>query len=313
MARRASLSVAGLTLALDSPYRLDLQSLSECYRPFLGSPGVDPPEEVLIPVRIEVGDPPRPSDRVTVFDTGDSWVLSRDGQNYYLTLHPHRPSGPELWTAVISRDLRQVTVHCSAAATVRQADGVALAPPLSYPLDQLLWMYLLSFHQGALVHAAGVMRRGKGLLLPGKSGAGKSTLASQLAGREGFRVLSDDRIAVRKISGRFLAYGTPWPGDQGAALNESVPLSGMYFLRHAEADEIVPLPPREAAERLLPATSVPWFDPEPMARVVQVLNDLVAWVPAFELRFRPGPDVVALLEGHTDGPPRRRRRHSEGI
>ncbi|HRT97013.1 MAG TPA: hypothetical protein P5532_21545, partial [Planctomycetota bacterium] len=284
MAPRASLNVAGLTLALDSPRRLDLRSFPEYYRPFLGPPGVPPPGEVHISVRMEVGDPARPSGDVTVFDTGDSWALSRDSDSYYLRLHPNRPSGPVLWTAVISCDWRQATVHCGAAALDRHADVAALAPPLSYPLDQLLWMYLLSFHQGALVHAAGVSLRGQGLLFPGKSGAGKSTLAGQLAARDGFRVLSDDRIAVREVGGRFLAYGTPWPGDQGAALNESAPLCAIYFLRHAEADAIVPLSPRQAAERLLPATSVPWYDPEPMTRVVRVLDALVARVPAFELR-----------------------------
>jgi len=48
-------------------------------------------------------------------------------------------------------------------------------------------------------------------------------------------LLSDDRIAVRKAGDAFTAYGTPWPGDQGAARYQK---SIQNFSRHAI------LPPR---------------------------------------------------------------------
>ncbi len=295
MALRASLSIAGFTLSLTSRHLLDLRGLSDCYGPFRAPPSASP-AALDVPVRVELGAAPLPLSPRVVFDTGDSWLLSRDGGDYCLTLHPERLSREELWTAKITRDLTQVTVYCGEGMVSRTEKGTAIQTPLTYPLDQILLMLLLAQHEGAIVHAAGASMGGKGFIFPGRSRAGKSTLATHLAGREGFRLLSDDRMALRKIGGTFLGYGTPWPGDQGAALNESAPLCGIYFLRHADDDEVVPLSPREAAERFMPVTSIPWYDPEPMTMVLRFLDDLVAHVPAFDLRFRPGPGVTELLE-----------------
>ncbi|MBM4036922.1 MAG: hypothetical protein FJ290_00280 [Planctomycetes bacterium] len=295
MALRASLSIAGFTLSLTSRHPLELRGLDASYGPFSIPPGSSP-EALDVPVRVELGAAPPPVSPRVVFDTGDSWRLSRDGGSYVLALHPRRPSEPELWTARFPCDLTHVTIYCSDQMASKTGDGLAIATPVTYPLDQILLIFLLARHEGALVHAAGVNMGGKGLIFPGKSGAGKSTLAAHLAGREGLRLLSDDRVALRKVGGRFLAYGTPWPGDQGAALNESAPLRAIYFIRRAAANEIVPLGPRGAAERLLRVASVPWYDPEPMTMVLRFLDDLVAHVPAFDLHWRPGPDVAELLE-----------------
>lgn len=295
MSLRANLNIAGVNLAISCQHPIAFASPDPAYQPFLS----DAPAascDLTIAIALQIGGEPGGAARTTVFDTGESWVMSGDDAHYYLTPNPRRFSAREFWAARISRDIRHVTVYCGERLASSGERGAAVANPVSYPLDQILLMLLLAQHEGALVHAAGVNLRGRGLIFPGKSGAGKSTLATHLAGREGIRLLSDDRIALRKDGGRFLAYGTPWPGEQGAALNESAPLSGVYFLCHADADEIVPLRPQEAAERLMPVTSIPWYDPEPMTRILQVLDVLVARVPAFEFRFKPGPEAMALLE-----------------
>ncbi len=295
MAPRAILRIAGADLALFCKHPLDLRWVDPSYSSFL-SPGPASADCLHLSVHVEVGAAARPEGLRPVFDTGKPWAIWTDGESYWLTLNPHGCPGGELWTARISCDMEEATVYCGPKMVRGKGARAVVMTPLTYPLDQILLMYLLARHQGALVHAAGADIGGRGLVFLGRSGAGKSTLAARLAGRDGIRLLSDDRIALRKTGSRFLAYGTPWPGDQGAALNESTPLCGIYFLRHAEADEIVTLSPQEAAERLLPVTSIPWYDPGPMTRVIRFLDDLLAHVPAFDLRFRPGPGVVELLE-----------------
>jgi len=109
------------------------------------------------------------------------------------------------------------------------------------------------------------------------------------------RVLSDDRVVIRRIGDGFRAYGTPWPGELGITLNESAPLSAVVFIAHDEANAVVPLAGREALERLLPVTSVPWYDAEVFPHILETLEELAAEVPAFELRYTPGPAVVPLI------------------
>ena len=71
--------------------------------------------------------------------------------------------------------------------------------PLEYPLDELLWIHRLSMGEGVEVHGCGVIAPdGRGLLLTGHSGAGKSTSSRLWSQHDGARVLSDDRIILRR-------------------------------------------------------------------------------------------------------------------
>jgi len=93
---------------------------------------------------------------------------------------------------------------CASAAGLEEEDLWSLSHPLfTLPLVELLkrrGLYGL--------HAGGVCRGGKALLLPGTSGAGKSTLALALA-RAGFGFLGDDTLFLARRPGegpRVLAF-----------------------------------------------------------------------------------------------------------
>lgn len=295
MPHQLHLSIADVNYRICCHDAAILDEPSSSYRPFLGSAS-EQPEAVNIEIRLELGNLPDTRNLTTIFDTGQSWSMLSDADSYYLALNPPPLGGRALWVAQIARDLTRATVYCGEKMISTTDSGVAVANPVRYPLDQILLMYILARHEGALVHAAGVNVNGRGLIFPGKSGAGKSTLLEHLARREGQELLSDDRIALRKTRATFTAYGTPWAGEQGAAVNKKASLSGIYFLRHADTDKIVQLKPDEALERLLPVTSIPWYDGETMSKILLFCDDLLAHVPTFELHFKPGAHVAKLLE-----------------
>src|SRR5205085_11837046 len=72
----------------------------------------------------------------------------------------------------------------------------------SHPVFTVCWIELLKRLHLFSVHAAGVCRGGKGLLIAGTSGAGKTTLALALI-KEGLEFLGDDML--------FLADGSNGP------------------------------------------------------------------------------------------------------
>jgi len=295
MVHKADLSIAGVNYGLSSQHVIDFDGLAASYEPFRGIPSVWP-EALDLAIRVEVGSAPERGSLSVLFDAGGAWVMLGDRDGYQITLNARALPGDALWTAQAVRDVSRATVFCSGQMVRKTAHGIAIANPVAYPLDQILLMHLLARHEGALVHAAGASIGGRALIFPGKSGAGKSTLAGLLAGRPGLELLSDDRIAVRTVDGTFAAYGTPWPGDQGAALNEKATLCGICFLRHADADRIEPLTPSQALERLLPVTSVPWYDREAMSGVLSFCDALLAQIPAYDLHFKPGARVAELVE-----------------
>jgi hypothetical protein len=170
------------------------------------------------------------------------------------------------------------------------------ANPLAYPADQVLLMYLLARRCGAIFHAAGFGWRGCGFVFLGRSGAGKTTLSRLLLGRPGWEPLSDDRVIVRRIGEGHLLFGTPWPGEAGLAENGWFPLNGLCFLRQGSVNRLAALQPRAALERILPLSSIPWFDREALGPVLDFLGSLAAAVPAWDLEFRDDASVAELLE-----------------
>jgi hypothetical protein len=194
--------------------------------------------------------------------------------------------------------MAHVTVYCG-DKLIRAHDGIpAIVNPVCYPLDQILLMYMLARCEGALFHAAGVYMDGRCWIFPGKSGAGKTTLARCLMAHAGpdAEALSDDRMAARKTNGVFYAYGTPWPGDAGVAVNKGAPLGGIFFIRHGAANRIEEINPRQSFERLMPLTSVPWYDRKVMPSVLNFCEDLVSGVPCYDFYFNPSADAARCLE-----------------
>ncbi len=246
-------------------------------------------------VSLKIGTPSLDGELTEIFQGKGSWSMFRKEDEYYLVLNPSLAEGPEC-VACFQRDLAEVVVHCG-AITMVEADGRRMVrSPFVYPLDQLVMMYLLAERQGAILHAAGAEVDGRGYIFPGRSGAGKSTL-SRLLGEDGnVHLMSDDRIVVRKIEDTFEAFGTPWSGEAGIASNSNARLSGIFFISHASRDSIEQMGPGDALKRLLPVASIPWFDAETMMKVLSFCEDMLSSVPAYELSFRPGSEVVHVFE-----------------
>ena len=240
-----------------------------------------------IQVLLDLTGKPGARPRGKLFDSGN-WVLYADEAGYRL----------ELGETVASWDraVKSVTIYCGEEWRRERVGPAGVAHPLGYPLDQLLLMHHLASRQGVLLHAAGAEIRGQGLIFPGRSGSGKTTLSANLVHHQAIRLLSDDRMVVRKLGGTFWSFGTPWPGDAGVAVNRGAPLAAICFISHAPRNGITRLSPRAAAERLLPAASIPWYDPAILPDVLDSCEELVAAVPAYELAFAPTPDVAAFLD-----------------
>ena len=288
---RLHLKIAGLQISTSSEFPIKPNAIHEPYRPFLGE-ATDSPD-----IRIELTTEAFPGlgNLSPLFDSDESWSLYRKEDEYQLLFNPQASKRKPFWQATFDSKCSDVTVYCN--PSVFMENGAFIANPIQYPLDQLLLMYHLASRGGVLIHAAGIEIRGKGYIFPGISGAGKSTLIRQFLGAQrGFRLLSDDRIFLRRIGNDFKMFGTPWPGEAGIALNESAPLSGVFFLQHGEKNDAHRLEPMDVLAKLIPVLSVPWFDEDVMPRILHLCEGLIESVPAYQFQFKPARDVVQFLE-----------------
>jgi hypothetical protein len=265
------------------------------YQPFTLRYKSEEEHAVTVTVRAVPTLPETPDRMQPILDGDDWWRMFSGADEYELRFH-NRLDGTEHLLARVDRFTREVSVYHHNPAAGAAGEPPTIADPLCNPLDQILVMNHLAYRKGMIVHSAGVIMGSSAFLFAGISGAGKTTMTRLFtSAAPDAKLLSDDRIIVRKTDGSYLAYGTPWPGDAGAAVNDCESLKGVFFLTKANRPEIVPLSPAHAAKRLFPVISCPWYDRERFPHVLETCEDLIAEVPCFELRFCPEESAVRLL------------------
>jgi hypothetical protein len=168
--------------------------------------------------------------------------------------------------------------------------------PLEYPLDELVMMHRLALGEGIEVHALGLVDENEsGYLFLGHSGAGKSTTARLWKEQPGVRLLSDDRIILRKRGHKIVMYGTPWHGDAGVASAGSAPLSAVFLLEQAPADELIPLSQTKAAAELLARAFVPHYLKGGIHFSLDFIDCVTRSLPCSVFRFTPTPGAVEVI------------------
>ena len=141
----------------------------------------------------------------------------------------------------------------------------------------------LPLYDGFLLHAAFLTIDGGGVAILAPSGTGKSTLAGALAARlsDRCRIINGDKPLVRRIDGRFYAYGTPFCGKEGWYRKESAPIEKLIFLRRSDIDTVTPMKSAEAFPRLYEAVHLP-KDSATLARVPALLSALLSTVTCYD-------------------------------
>jgi len=166
-----------------------------------------------------------------------------------------------------------------------------------YSIDAVLRIVhtlLLADEGGFLLHASSAVRNGKAFLFSGVSEAGKTTMA-RLAPPD-VELLTDEVSYVRKVDGRYFAYGTPFAGEMGTpGKNISAPIAALYLLNKADGNRIEAIDPADAARRLLRNILFFAHQPESVRQVFLSACAFVSAVPVSQLSFFPDQRVWDLI------------------
>ena len=142
------------------------------------------------------------------------------------------------------------------------------------------YIQLLDYN-GLMLHASCVVVDGYAYLFSGPCGMGKSTHTQKyLKTFPDAAIINDDKPALRKIDGRWYAYGTPWCGKDGINENARAPIAGICFLHRGDAQ----------LNRLDPVTAVGYVlqqtngrkNRESGQKLLKLVSELVSEVPFYE-------------------------------
>lgn len=164
---------------------------------------------------------------------------------------------------------------------------------------RVAWAWLCLLHDGIILHASAVVRRGAGIVFCGMSGAGKSTIAtlSQPFGA----VLSEDMAVIRRGTRGCTLYATPFRGTDAAP--QRVPLRALFLLRQATQHAIEPIHSAAAVAQL--AACAPFANAASGmgVTVLTACHRLATTVPIAQLSFRQDPAFWSIIDEYLTANP----------
>jgi hypothetical protein len=163
--------------------------------------------------------------------------------------------------------------------------------PFEYPLDGLILYYLTVIHGDILIHASGVNHAGHGYLFSGVSGKGKTTIA-KLWDNAGARVIHDDRLIIRKISGAYRMYNTPVYNND---VSSESPLSRIYLIEHGTENKFVTVKGATAVSLVMANCIQHSWNPQIIAGIMGSISMMCANIPVARLSFKPDRSIIDFI------------------
>jgi len=198
----------------------------------------------------------------------------------------------------------EVRVDAQGAATLRlapAAPNVQLYALINLASAAVGWR--LPARDGAALHAAGLVHRGRAFLLVGPSGSGKSTWAG-LGKAAGARLLSEDTVFVDGAGAGAQALSMPFRHDrENPPTPGRWPLGGILFPSWGSAARIEPASPLRARASLTANFLFVAKDLDSDPRPSRVIDRLLSQVPCRTLVFARDASFLELLESLLPGRP----------
>ena len=147
-----------------------------------------------------------------------------------------------------------------------------------------------------ILHSAYMCREGKAVLFSAPSETGKSTQAGLWERYRGTRQINGDRsLLVREESGWY-AHGWPICGSSEICHNECYPIQAIVMLYQAKENVIRSLGPAEAMKKVMSQITINMWNTEFQMKVMDLIQQLIAEVPVYELGCDISEDAVKCLE-----------------
>ena len=227
-----------------------------------------------------------------VYRTG-SWAVYRRTDTWIYVGLPSKEGASPRQVVVFNDDYTKAEIYNPDESYFNREGG--LESISFFTDDRILLAQIMARRNGLCFHSGGVSLNGSGILFPGQANAGKTTIVGML--KDEAEIMSDDMVITRKSADGFKIYGSWIFGQIPETSPASAELSAIVFLAKDTANRLVPIKDRkEVVERLLtclvkPLTTKDWWE-----RILPLVEDLAARVPAYMLHFDKTGGATELLK-----------------
>lgn len=149
---------------------------------------------------------------------------------------------------------------------------------------------------GIFLHASCVVNQGRAIIFTAAKQVGKSTQASLWEKYRGSEVLNGDRALIRKIDGKWRAYGSPYAGTSRIFKTISAPIDAIVILSQGLENIVSEAKKLESLKALLEGCSFESWNRESVVRVTDISNDIVQEIKFINLKCLPDEGAVEILE-----------------
>lgn len=160
---------------------------------------------------------------------------------------------------------------------------------------------ILNKNNAFMLHSSFIRWKDKAILFSAPSGTGKSTQAEIWKKYENADIINGDKAGVRKVEGRWMAYGLPFAGSSNIFRNEKAPISHIIVLRQGKQNRLKKLSPREAFIKIYSETTIHTWDSEFQENIINMITDLVQEIPVYIYECLPDKSAVDFLKSTIEG------------
>ena len=161
---------------------------------------------------------------------------------------------------------------------------------------RVLYAWLCLENDGLLLHASGIISRGKGYVFFAHSGSGKTTVSNLSLDKI---VLSDDIVLIKKQGAKYYVHGVPFRGDmlEAPRTNARAELAGLFTLVKYTDHHLEPMSMAESIARLSSCVPFVMAHSGNAHRVLQVCAELATSVPPQLLYFKRDSKFWEIIDG----------------
>lgn len=301
---RRYFQIGGVTICFEADLDLDATRFKPALMPF----SVDHPGDDVVTLQryFEIPD-------LSKYDMGVEiyryfpWIVfanKETGHHYYQLWMPEGNGHQLSYFADFSKDFSLGKVY-TLPIMKEQIKTFGLQTLSGFGSDKTWLAELLVFRSAVMMHSAGAVFNGKGLMFIGRSETGKTTITRMLKQARDERhaqvtVLCDETNIARRRNNGWQLHGSWGHGEETEVSGLSAPLAGIFVLKKDASNRITPLCDQgQILRNLLSTMFRPLMTESWWKKALSILEGLVKEIPVYEMHFDTSGEILNMLNAFT--------------